>query len=96
MYIIHVQVCYIVDVQVHCMLHCRCTCTCIHVQTRVGVGRMALKEDSGGSITERTIHHVGVASDPANVSHTCIHISRSVVKHILQRKTQCHCCTGQQ
>ena len=51
---------------------------------------MGLKEDSGGSITQRTIHHVGVASDPANVSHTCINVSRSIVKHILQYKhTSC-------
>ena len=52
--------------------------------TRVRVGGYTLKEDSGGSIAERTIDHVGVASDPANVSHTGIHISRSIVKHILQ------------
>ena len=46
---------------------------------------MGLKKDSGGSIAERTIDHIRVASDPANVSHTCIHISRSVVKHILHK-----------
>ena len=45
---------------------------------------MGLKEDGSGSIAERAIHHVGVASDPANVCHTCIHISRPIVKHILQ------------
>ena len=42
-----------------------------------------LKQDSGGSIAERAVHHVGVASDPANVSNTCIHITRTVVKHVL-------------
>ena len=52
--------------------------------TRVWVGGVSLKQDSGGSIAEWAIHHVGVASDPANVSHTRIHVSRSVVKHILQ------------
>ena len=56
---------------------------CKQYLTRVRVGRVGLKKDGGSSVTERTIDDVGVASDPANVSHTGIHISRSIVKHIL-------------
>ena len=50
----------------------------------------ALKQYSGCSITQRTIHHVRVSSDPTNVSHTCIHISRLIVKHILHITQQQH------
>ena len=52
--------------------------------TGVRVRRVALKQDGGGSIAERTIHHIRMTSDPTNVSHTRIHISRAIVKHILK------------
>ena len=51
--------------------------------TGVRVDRGTLKQHSGSSVAERTIDHIGMASNPANVSHTCIDISRTVVKHIL-------------
>ena len=53
--------------------------------TRVGVDWMALKQHSGASITERSIHHVGVTSDPAYVRHTGkdLGLLRMIVKGIL-------------
>ena len=58
--------------------------------TRIGVGGVTLKEHSGSSITERPVHHVGVASDPANVRHTSKYVTilRMIVKYILQRETE--------
>ena len=54
--------------------------------TWVWVHGHTLKEDRGGSIAERAVNHAGVASDPANVSHTRKHVSRTVVKDQLQTK----------
>ena len=48
--------------------------------TWVWVHGHTLKKDRGGSIAERAVNHAGVASDPANVSHTRKDVSRTVVK----------------
>ena len=43
-----------------------------------------LKQLRGSSITEWTIHNIGVTSDPTNVCHTRKYIPRMIVKHILR------------
>ncbi len=43
----------------------------------------ALKKDGRGTIAQGTVHHVGVASDPPQVSNTSKYVSRLIVKHIL-------------
>ena len=48
---------------------------------------MALKQYGGSSIAERSVDNVGVASNPANVSHTGKDVTGSVVKHVLQGRT---------
>ena len=64
----------------------------VHVKhTRVRIDGGTLKQYTGGTIGERTIDHIGVTSDPANVSHTCIDISRTVVKHILWAEGEEQC-----
>ena len=47
---------------------------------------MALKENTGSSITERAVDHIGVASDPTDVCHTCKYVTRAEVEYILSRE----------
>ena len=54
------------------------------ILTWVWVYRYALKEHTGGSIAEWSIHNIGVSRDPANVCHTAKYVSLIVVKHKLQ------------
>jgi len=43
----------------------------------------ALEEESRHSIGQRSVNDVGVASDPANVSHTAKEIARMAIEHQL-------------
>ena len=65
----------------------KCTCTL----TRVGVDRRALKQQGGGAVAQRPVHHIGVARDPANVRYTGKDVSRSNVKHNLLQVCVCVC-----
>lgn len=51
--------------------------------TWIRVGGSALVEESGGTVCQGTVHNIGVASDPADVSHTAEDITVSVVEHVL-------------
>ncbi len=47
--------------------------------------RGALKQDGGGSIDERSVNDVAVASDPADVGHAAKNIARTVVEDNLEK-----------
>lgn len=51
--------------------------------TWVGVHRCALKQDSGGAVAQRAVHHIAVSCDPADVRHTAKHVAVPVVKDVL-------------
>ena len=58
----------------------------VPITTRVGVGGVALKQDGGRAISQRTVDDVRVAGDPADVGNTTVHVAWLVVKHVLQQK----------
>ena len=57
---------------------------CIFKHTCVRIGCGPFEEDSGGSIAEWAVHHIGVSSDPSQYGHTSKHIAFLVVKDVLQ------------
>lgn len=56
--------------------------------TRVRIDRSALKKDSGTTIAEGAVDHIGVSRDPADVCHTAKDVPVLVVKHILNKKRE--------
>jgi hypothetical protein len=48
----------------------------------------AFKHQRCGSVEQGSVHNVGVAGDPANVGHACVHIARAgaKVKQLLMRQ----------
>lgn len=54
--------------------------------TWVWVHRCALKQDGGGSITQRAVHHVAVARYPADIGHAAEHVAVTMVEHILKKR----------
>ena len=51
--------------------------------TTIRVSSSALKENSSAPIAEWSIHHIGMTSDPAEVSNTCKDFSSLIVKYTL-------------
>lgn len=55
--------------------------------TWVRVNRRALKQDGGGAVTQRAVHHVAVSRYPADVRHAAEHVAVLVVKDVLKKDT---------
>mmetsp|Transcript_45065 Transcript_45065/g.113504 ORF Transcript_45065/g.113504 Transcript_45065/m.113504 type:complete len:375 (+) Transcript_45065:991-2115(+) len=55
----------------------------VPVATGIRVDGDALEHEGGGTVAERAVHDVRVASDPADVGHARVHVTFLVVEHIL-------------
>lgn len=58
--------------------------------TWVWVNGRALEQDGGGSVAQRSVHHVAVTRDPADVGHAAEHVSILVIEHVLTQTQQQH------
>lgn len=47
----------------------------VPIPIRVGVRGDTLEHDGGGSIDQRAVHDVSVASDPSAICNACVHIA---------------------
>lgn len=56
--------------------------------TRVRIDRSTLKKDSGTTIAEGAIDHIGVSCDPADVCHTAKDVPVVIVEHVLNKRRE--------